>query len=418
MLENAEKLRILEEILRSPEFKGSKRFQDLLRFLVEETIAGRSPKEMTIGLQFFERESSFDPKEDPTVRVYLNNLRKKIEHYYLTLEKPAAYRLDIPKGRYHVEFVEAIELPPTPEKTREGLYRFIAVAAVLIAIAAAGLAFWLKQSNAPKDFSKNPVWSDFLQPNSRPILVVLGDYFFLYERSQKKDPGNFVRNMKINSPEEYRQTISSDPEFSKKYVPSDLTFLRPSASWGLAEIIPILEHAPQGYSLKLASQFSVEDMKTHNLVFIGSIKTIYALRKFLHIFNLEYSLSPASLRIGAGTGDSAHAFIPSDIKGGNYEKDFALVAKAAGPDGSTILLLLGIADSGVIEASRASTSPQITAQIVDSLTTKGNPGQKNFTIVMESEGLNQAVFKSQMRYFIQWPKQPSQPTSTTGTKTR
>jgi hypothetical protein len=405
MLDNAAKLRILEEILQSSEFKGSKRFQDLLRYLVEETIAERSPKEITIGLQFFERDPSFDPKEDPTVRVYLNNLRKKLEHYYLTLEKPAPYRLDIPKGRYHVEFIEEKNHPFIEKKSKEGLYKIISAASMTFAVVALIFGLSLHRDAPSRDFSKNPIWSDLLQPGSRPVLVVLGDYFFLYERTQKKEPGNFVRNLKINSPEEYRQMISGDPEFSQKYVPSDITFLRPSASWGLSEIIPVLEHAPQGFSLKLASQFSVEDMKTHNLVFIGSIKTIYALRKFLHIFNLEYSLSPASLRIKTSANDSLHSFLPAEIKGGNYEKDYALVAKATGPDGSTILLLLGIADSGIIEASRASTSAQVASQIMDSLSAEGDPARKNFTVVFESEGLNQAVFKSQMKFFTQWPKQ-------------
>jgi hypothetical protein len=176
-------------------------------------------------------------------------------------------------------------------------------------------------------------------------------------------------------------------------------------------VLPVLQHSPNGYSLKLASRFNVDDLKSNNVVFIGSFKTLYGLQKYLHIFGLEYTISPAGFRIKANPGDSVRAFTPSEIKGGNYEKDFAIVAKGTGPDGSTLLLLLGFSDTGVIEAARASTDPQILETIRSKFTHAAFADPSNFTMVVETEGINQAIFKSEIRHFVHQTYQPDVTTS-------
>ena len=399
MIDHSQKRQILAEILGSPDFKESKRYQDLLQYLVEETLGGRVPKEITIGMQFFGKDASFDPKEDPIVRVYLNNLRRKREHYYLTSEERHPYRLGIPKGHYQVEFVEVPEKPLPARKSRS----LFNSAAVLVVVAAFVVGYFSHKALTPDErpaAANSPVWAEFVKPNGRPTLVVLGDYFFLYERNVDGKIGNFVRDLKVNTPEDFRQIVKQDPVFAKRFVQSDFTFLRPSSSWGLGQVLPMLQHSPNGYSLKLASRFNVDDLKSNNVVFIGSFKTLYGLQKYLHIFGLEYTVSPAGCRIKANPGDSVRAFTPSEIKGGNYEKDFAIVAKGTGPDGSTLLLLLGFSDTGVIEAARASTDPQILETIRSKFTHAAFADPSNFTMVVETEGINQAIFKSEIRHFV------------------
>ena len=409
ILDDFQKRQILQEILESPDFKESKRFQELLSYLVEETLAGRVPKEITIGMQFFAKDSSFDPKEDPTVRVYLNNLRKKLEHYYLTSPTPHPYRLGIPKGHYQVEFVESDKKPV--EGTRNWT---LVVAAGVFLVALAFTAGYFGGRSSTSEVSppslQSPIWSEFVAPEGRPTLVVLGDFFFLYERHEDGTIGNFIRDIKINTPDDYRKVIKQDPPFAKRFVQSDFTFLRPSASWGLSQILPILQHSPKGYSIKLASQFTVDDLKSNNVIFIGSFKTLYNLQKFLHVFGLEYTITPASFKIKGEKNDSTIRFSPTDLKGGSYEKDFAVVAKAAGPDGSTIVLLLGFADSGVIEASRAATDPQMLETIRSKFAPSAFTHPPYFTLVVETEGINQAIFKSEIRHFVQ--RSPQTPSGT------
>lgn len=90
----------LDELLGSPEFAGSERRRDLLRFLVEETYAERaaSLKAYVIGTQVLNRPPGFDPQTDPIVRVEIGRLRSTLDRFYR--ENPEARMvLSVPKGQ-------------------------------------------------------------------------------------------------------------------------------------------------------------------------------------------------------------------------------------------------------------------------------------------------------------------------------
>jgi hypothetical protein len=61
----------LERIIASGAFDASRRNRAFLRFIVEETIAGRGDqiKAYTIGTSVLGRDESFDPQSDPIVRT-------------------------------------------------------------------------------------------------------------------------------------------------------------------------------------------------------------------------------------------------------------------------------------------------------------------------------------------------------------
>jgi hypothetical protein len=387
---------LLNEILESPEFKDSQRYRDLLQYLVEESIAGRTPKEVTIGMRLFGKDASFNSKDDATVRVYMNNLRKKIEHYYFTCSKPYSHKLSIPVGHYKVEFIPSAEKSePAAQPVRSRLYAFIALG-VAAAFIFGYFTHSVFQSKNEHFKPPNPIWNDFIKPNGRPTLVIFGDYFFLREHGSSSD---YYRNIRINSPEDYRLIVSQDPNFAKKYDQNDFTFLRPSAPWGLSHILPILQNSSNSYSFKLASQFTVGDFKSSNIVFLGSFKTLFHFQKFLHIFRLEYTIAPSSFKILGASGDSAHQFSPATLHAGNYEKDFAIVAKGAGPDGSVLMMLLGFSETGVIEAVRAACDPELGKTLENRYAVQPAQDPFYFTLVLSAEGMTQAIFNSDMRYF-------------------
>ena len=62
-------------------FAQSGRLRKFLRFVVEETLAGRAGalKEYTIGIDVFERDESFDPQTSSIVRVEASRLRGKLK---------------------------------------------------------------------------------------------------------------------------------------------------------------------------------------------------------------------------------------------------------------------------------------------------------------------------------------------------
>lgn len=96
----------LEKILRSPVFVQSERMCRFLRFVVEETLRGRGDvlKEYTIGLEVFDRDSSYDPRTDPIVRVEARRLRSKLGRYYEADGRDDVLRVEFLKGTYAPRF--------------------------------------------------------------------------------------------------------------------------------------------------------------------------------------------------------------------------------------------------------------------------------------------------------------------------
>lgn len=96
----------LERIVASGGFVNAPRMSRFLRFVVEETAAGRaaSLKEYVVALRVFDKAESFDPTVDPTVRVEASKLRAKLVRYYDTDGRDDPLIIEIPKGRYGARF--------------------------------------------------------------------------------------------------------------------------------------------------------------------------------------------------------------------------------------------------------------------------------------------------------------------------
>src|SRR5437762_312362 len=92
----------LERILASPTFKQVDRLKRFLSFIVLESIGGRRNelKEYVIGVHVFGKESSFDPRTDPIVRVQARRLRAKLVRYYQEEGRNDEVLIDLPKGGY------------------------------------------------------------------------------------------------------------------------------------------------------------------------------------------------------------------------------------------------------------------------------------------------------------------------------
>jgi len=92
----------LERILSSAQFAAAESARKVLRFLVEEALAGRSNrlKEYTLATDVFGRDASFDPKVNPVVRVEASRLRRRLEYYYLTLGRTDPVLIELPRGTY------------------------------------------------------------------------------------------------------------------------------------------------------------------------------------------------------------------------------------------------------------------------------------------------------------------------------
>jgi adenylate cyclase len=92
----------LERILADSDFDGSPRSRAFLRFIVEETLAGRQGglTQDAIASRVFHRREDFDPTLDPIVRIQAGRLRRSLERYYLLAGVDDPVRIDLPRGTY------------------------------------------------------------------------------------------------------------------------------------------------------------------------------------------------------------------------------------------------------------------------------------------------------------------------------
>jgi hypothetical protein len=97
----------LQEVIASPYFCNSKRYPALLQYIVENTLAGKSDrlKERTLGIEVFDRPSTYDTNAEAVVRFTAGEVRKRLLLYYNERGRNSSIRISLPVGSYIPEFL-------------------------------------------------------------------------------------------------------------------------------------------------------------------------------------------------------------------------------------------------------------------------------------------------------------------------
>jgi TolB-like protein/tetratricopeptide (TPR) repeat protein len=172
----------LERILSDPALQGSSRRRDLLRYLVDETLAGRADhlKGYSIAIAIFGRQDGFDAGSDPVVRLEARRLRRDLDSYYAGAGAGDPIRIAIAKGAYVPSFERRGQAPvghdprladvaPSaqtplvvdPAERAAGRSRVVrrALAAVaLLAVVSFAISgwFWIVRASAPVETAHGP----------------------------------------------------------------------------------------------------------------------------------------------------------------------------------------------------------------------------------------------------------------------
>ena len=96
----------LERILAGSVFANAEKMKRFLRFVVQETLAGRGDhlNETLVGMEVYSGGEAFDPRMDSTVRVEAGRLRAKLLEFYESHGDQGRVRIEIPKGTYRPIF--------------------------------------------------------------------------------------------------------------------------------------------------------------------------------------------------------------------------------------------------------------------------------------------------------------------------
>jgi len=397
-----EKEKALDNIFQSPEFIRSENSRKLLQYLFDASLKGESKKEITIALEFFNKDSKFDPSEDPSIRVYISKLRKKIDYFYKSAGINEVIRLQIPKGHYDVSFEKVSS--PSSKKHKSLLYFSYSIIIVLLIL----LVFlWFGKIPIHNEnsnlFNDSPIWSDFLQ-NEKPTLLVLGDYYFLYEYSQEYDQRLFIRNPKINSSQDLSIFLNKYKNKKNVLHPLEFTYLRPSNSLSLLEILPIFSNSNTEITLKLASELTWSDIDNSNVIYIGPFKSMWILMKLMEKINLSFYSNPlddghGKLLLSDDTGKIINEFEGTSKNQEELYRDYGIISKIKGSKNNSILFLMGFDELAIMKAVRTVTDPNFEVILKNDLLKDDIPKQLYFNLIFETEGFRRTDFVAEVKYF-------------------
>jgi hypothetical protein len=166
----------VERVLAHPLFHGSKRYTNLLRYIVDKTLEGRQDelKERVIGIEVFGRAADYDTSFDATVRVAATEVRKRLTLYYGESSHEMELRIEVPVGSYIAEFrlPEQKQLPhdvlPAPRLRRLPHWNIV----VPLAVAILALVGWGVQRLLIPASAIDKFWDPLIQ-STGPLVICI-----------------------------------------------------------------------------------------------------------------------------------------------------------------------------------------------------------------------------------------------------
>jgi hypothetical protein len=399
----------LERIVRSKHFRNSKRYPTFLRFVVEQTLAGKTEalKERTLGVDVFARPSHYDTNDDPIVRVTAGEIRKRIAQYYQEPGHDEELRIDLPLGSYVPHFLPAAHVIPIAEHdhVRDQSYTSIATAPALehemvgpkaktwadkqsvagmgrwrnsflpglflLLVAAVTLAGGVLLQNRLRDQGIKYFWRPIIASGA-PALIVIGVHS-LDERGQDEPT-----NIRANSVRDGQENMLA------AMVRSDMVPVSDIVSY--SEITDLLTRRTHVYRTKGSADTAFEDLRQGPVILIGGLDNIWTKRL---VAPLRFSFF-ASTQLESeirDSKDSSHVwkFDNMQLVSGD-SRDYAIVASYFDSTiGQHVLVAAGIGKAGTQAAAEFVTSDQ---DLKSWLTQEKVPRGKNVELVLSTEILD------------------------------
>lgn len=406
----SELLEQLERIVRSKHFRNSKRYPTFLKFVVEQTLAGKTEtlKERTLGVDVFARPSHYDTNEDPIVRVTAGEIRKRLAQYYQEPGHEEEPRIDLPLGSYVPHFLPATHpiSIAEPHNQRDPSDASIAIASGLehemVGPQATGLAAkqsvavvvmgrWRKAllsgllislvtitavagillRNRWKDQGINYFWRPIIAAGP-PALIVIGVHS-LNERGQDEVP-----NVHSSSTRDGQENMLAAMVRSDMIPVSDIV--------SYSEITDLLTRRTHTYRTKGSADTTLEDLRQGPVILIGGLDNVWTKRL---VAPLRYSFfAPTQLESEIrDSKDPSHVwkFDNMQLVSGD-SRDYAIVASYFDSTiGQHVLVVAGIGKAGTQAAAEFVTSDQ---DLKSWLREERVPRGKNVELVLSTEILD------------------------------
>lgn len=371
--------RCIDRIIESGALGRSHTYTKLLSYLADRAARGDVPKEFDISVDVFGKSTSSGDTADAQTRVHVYKLRARLDAYYAGAGKTDPFRLEIPKGTYQLVAMandvaaaadDAARLPSRAWPR----YALLGLLAASLLANVTWLVRWQRQAEPPR--AESAVW-DALGDSGRPVLIIVGDHFFFSEGGTRVR----LRDVSINSEAELR--ASSSYGAKPGLVFETLSYLPRSTVFALQTLLPDAGAAPPEIALKLVSEVTPEDLRSHDVVYVGFVRAMGILRDY---YFTRSNFSPDSpLFMSLTSSQNGEVFTRSG-PGPQYIRDYGLFARLTGPTGNRIVVLAGIGDVGVSAVVRAMHSDSGREGSKALLDSAGIDGARDFELLIEAEG--------------------------------
>jgi hypothetical protein len=367
-------------ILESQIFKGSRRSQEFLRFVVEKSLAGQFDdlKERILGIELFGRPVSYDTSQDAIVRVTANDVRKRLAQYYERSAATSEFRIDLPSGSYIPEFSRAMARPepsfsaspatemlalntpgsvaPGPLQIRPQKRAWIHAPAYAIALLSTALAVWLsvRDHRNPSARSVLP-WSAIFGGERQPQLIfcdasiqILQDFLKINISLSDYAARKFIPDSLVLRPEIQRVSmLFAGPDFTVTAAPVDLRIAS-----RISEMAASRSHQLR---LRSARELQFRDFKTDSdFILLGSPRSNPWTALFQDQLDFSFIMGSGGqeevIRNAHPKPGELPVYVPT-ARGGATGQAYAIAAFIQNPDQSGRVIILAGSNAEGTEAA-------------------------------------------------------------------
>lgn len=288
----------LDRIIRSAAFRSSPRCQQLLTYVVTHAIAGEYNllRERVVGAEVFGRSASYDTGGDSIVRVRANDLRKRLAQYYDGAPgRDREVRIQLLTGSYVPEFSFPPALLPVDIKTEHASPEpsslllplpvalpasrrlrslpWLVTSAVLAILLTGAFGVFHKSQRATLD----RFWTPFLQ-SSESVLFCLG-HAQVFTLSPEFRSAYFHDHPPSKDPEPRAvQLAPEQPVKGKDLVSVQGQFVGIGGAQSVQMLSSLFAARGKSSSLRIGSDLSFADLRTHPTVLIGAFSNRWTLQ--------------------------------------------------------------------------------------------------------------------------------------------
>ncbi len=350
----------LDRILAAPAFRGTRRSQEFLRYIVGHALEGHCEalKERTIGIEVFERDADYDTGDDSIVRVKANEVRKRLAQHYQEAGRPPEVQIELPAGSYVPEFRWGAPPPhaaPSPRlrSGRRWALGVLGLAALLAGIAALGI--WENARPNVLDQFWAPVFR-----NDRPVVLCVAHpvVYHVYHENRDK-PETSVPS----------SAIHRDPDH----------YVGVGDALAIAQLSAFFARANKTSQVRIGSDTSFADLRYAPVVLIGAFTnqwTMELAKDLRFVFAQENGTPVVRDQMAPG-----HGWVRTQT---DPPSDFAIISRVfASKTGEPVVIAAGLSHLGTQIAGEFLTNAAYLAEAL-----RGAPSDwpsKNLQVVLRAE---------------------------------